>query len=527
VYERLTELIRQGDFQEALYEFQDEYFHIDERSFSDAGKLCVLEATLWESLRDCVAEFDALTKACQYDYGNYEIYYMLALYYMDINIDKAYLCMEMALHYCTDQEDRAVIESSFVELKSTGRVRVRNVSVMILSYNEPELLKKCITSVEENIPQGAFEIVVVDNASTELKTLDYLRSKRDTADYPFLLIENPENYGFSAGCNIGAANCNPENDIFFLNNDAILTPNAMFWLRMALYEDRNVGAAGAMSNSASLQEIDKSALIEFFLGKKDGDKDKIDSVLKVLQDADDEKTPWHKRLPLDQAIWAFEQYAASHCAPLRNPYIRSFRLTGFAVLVSRAAILELAREGQVFDEYFSPAYFEDDDLGIRIARAGFKQYLCKNSLIYHNGGGFGGNNEAMEKGREKFIQKWGFDIWNYSMPWIETCDRILELAAEKKGVLRVADFTCDFGANAAYLKSTFPDIYVAGVCNNPFAAGIAHNIVDDVIYGDLNCIRIPWPEHSFDVVIAEKKNVSKGQIGRCLKADGTTFLYEE
>ena len=270
VYEKLTELIRQGEYQEALYEFQEEYFHLDERSLADAGKLCVLEASLWEGLMDSVAEFDALVKACSYDYSNYEIYYMLALYYMDINIDKAYLCMEMALHYCNDPEDRAVIESSFIELKASGRVRVRNVSIMILSYNEPELLKLCVEAVEKNVPRGSFEIVVVDNSSNQTETIEYLRRKKETANYPFVLIENKGNFGFPTGCNIGAENCNPDNDVFFLNNDAILTPNALFWLRMALYEDRNVGAAGAMSNSASLQEIDKAAFANFFMERKDG-----------------------------------------------------------------------------------------------------------------------------------------------------------------------------------------------------------------------------------------------------------------
>jgi GT2 family glycosyltransferase len=496
MFDKLTELISNGEYNEALYEFQEEFFHIDERTPDEAAKLCILEASLWEVLSDSQAEFDAIARGLSYNPGDYELFYMLGLYYLNLNIDQAYLCMEMAAFYCDDEADREVILDTLSDLKCTPSVRVRNTSIMILSYNDLEIMKDCIKSVEDFCPAGTFEIVVVDNASTQEGVREYLREKRDSADYPFILIENEENVGFPKGCNIGAAACNKDNDIFFLNNDAVLMQNSLFFLRMGLYDSRDVGACSAFSNSASLQEIDTNDL-------------------------------WDERPPYKEAVEIFRKYARKNGVPKHLPYIKRFRLTGFALLLSRDAVGSIAADGQVFDEAFSPAYFEDDDLGIRIARAGFKQYLCKNSLIYHNGGGFGGNNEAMEKGREKFIQKWGFDIWNYSMPWIETCDRILELAAEKKGVLRVADFTCDFGANAAYLKSTFPDIYVAGVCNNPFAAGIAHNIVDDVIYGDLNCIRIPWPEHSFDVVIAEKKNVSKGQIGRCLKADGTTFLYEE
>ncbi len=532
MYERLTELIQQGDYQEALYEFQEEYFHIGERSFTDAGKLCVLEATLWEALMDSVAEFEALSKACTYDFSNYEIYYMLALYYMETNVDKAFLCMEMALHYCHDDSDRAVIESSFIGIKEDSRLRVRNVSIMILSYNDLELLKCCIESVEKYAPGGAYEVVVVDNASTEPGVIEYLRKKREEAAYPFTLVENRVNLGFPAGCNMGVIYCNQENDIFFLNNDAYLTPNALFWLRMALYEDRNVGACGAMSNSASLQEIDgkdfadhiKHGINEETLSDKE--KKYLESVRKIPEE-DFEKGLWHKKVEPRAAIWAFEQYAKRHCGPLGNPYIKTFRLTGFALLLSRSAIRDVGNNGVIFDELFSPGYFEDDDLGIRLARAGYRQYICKNSLIYHNGGsGFESHANAMEAGRQKFAEKWGFDIWSYSLPWNEACDEIIKLAARNGGVLRVIDFTCGFGANASYLKSIYPEIYVAGVCRASFSAGIAKLIADDCIYGDINCIRIPWPEHSFDVAIAEKTAVSKGQIGRCLKPGGKTFLFE-
>ena len=532
MFDRLTQLICQGDYQEALYEFQEEHFHLGERTYPDAGKLCVLEATLWEGLLDSVAEYGALSKACFYDYSNYEIYYMLALYYMDSNANKAYLCMEMALFYCHDESDRPIIENSLADLKNSGRVCVRNVSFMILSYNDTELIKKCIDSVEKYAPTGSYEIVVVDNDSTEAEVCEYLRDKKEKADYPFVLIESKENLGFPKGCNLGEKNCCKENDVFFLNNDAVLTPNALFFLRMGLYEDKNVGACGPMSNSASLQEVDRQHFEDVLtkeVQRQDisvEDKIRLNKALQVISDDLLKERSWHKELGIDDAIFAFNRYSARCSVPMKNPYIRCFRLTGFALLIARKALDDLLAEGYVFDELFSPGYFEDDDIGIRLARLGYRQYLCKNSFVYHNGGsGFEGHEDAMEAGRSKFAGKWGFDIWNYSMPWSETCEKILELARENNGILRVIDFTCDFGANASYLKGICPDIYVAGVCSNPFAAGIAARIADDVIFGDLNCIRIPWPEHSFDVVIAEKKDVSKGQIGRCLKNGGISFEF--
>ena len=122
MYEKLTNLIGEGDFKEALYEFQDEYLHIDEKNNIDAAKLCVLEATIWEALGDDTAEFDAIARGIAYDGSNYELFYMLGLYYRDINVNKAYLCMEMALYYYDNADDsgggddRAVLGDELLHL---------------------------------------------------------------------------------------------------------------------------------------------------------------------------------------------------------------------------------------------------------------------------------------------------------------------------------------------------------------------------------------------------------------------------
>lgn len=486
--DKLSELVSNGDYKEALYEFQDEFLHIEEKSPQEASKLCVFEATLWEALCDSRAEFDAISRGLSYNQKECELFYMLGLYYININLDQAFLCMEMALHYCEEADDREIIQNALEEIRSNRALRVRNTSIMILSYNDLDIMKECIEAIEEYQPAGSFEIVVADNASTEPGVLEYLREKKAGADYNFVLIENPENYGFSKGCNIGAAACDPGNDIFFLNNDAVLTRNALFFLRMGLYENRNVGATGPFSNSASLQELPVKELMGTGPEVKE----------------------------------ALIRHAARHSIPMAHAYIRRFRLTGFAVLVAREALDAVAPDMKVFDEYFSPAYFEDDDLGFRIAKAGFSQYLCKNSFVYHRGGsGFSGDkSRSVQEAREKFTEKWGFDIWGYCHPWYEVADQVIDLAAERGGILRVIDFTCGMGANASYIKSMCPDVYVAGVCFTSIEAGVAGNMADDVVWGEPNTLKLPWPEHSFDVAIAQKQFVSKARIAQCLKVGG-------
>lgn len=506
MFEKLEKLITTGDYKEALYEFQNRYFHIGELDRENAAKLCILEASIWEGLQDYVAEFRAISRGMGYAPTNYELFYMLGLYYRYLNVNKAYLCMEMAYFYC-DNEDKSVIEETLSEFKTAPGMRVRNVSVMVLSYNDFEILKCCIDAIERYLPDNSFEVVVVDNASTQEGVREYLEGKRDSASYRFKLIESDDNLGFPKGCNLGYRYCDPDNDVFFLNNDAVLTSNALFYLRMGLYEDRNVGSCSAMSNGASRQEIDP-ALFEKY--------------------AEEELSyGWHKKLGFEKSLDIFKRFASDNSNPDFNSYIRRFRLTGFALLVSHDALKDVAPDGMVFDEMYSPGFFEDDDLGIRLAALGYRQYVCTNSFIYHDGGGgFEGHNDCFENNRERFKEKWGFDVWGYCLHWEEAAAAVIAYAKEVKRPLRILDFSCGLGATPSFLKSALPDCYVCGVCVSSFAAKIAGTIADEIAFGELNTCALPWADHSFDVVIHEKETVCLARASQFLINNGIIINEE-
>ena len=86
-------------------------------------------------------------------------------------------------------------------------------SIIILTFNSLDLNRKCIDSVLKNT-KGDFEIIIVDNASTD-STPDYLKTLTDSK---IKVILNKENLGFSKGNNIGAKNATG-NVLVFLNND--------------------------------------------------------------------------------------------------------------------------------------------------------------------------------------------------------------------------------------------------------------------------------------------------------------------
>ena len=71
-----------------------------------------------------------------------------------------------------------------------------DVSIIIVNWNTRQLLYDCILSVYENINEMNFEIIVVDNDSSD-GSVDMIKSK-----FPAVkLLTNSRNLGFAAANN--------------------------------------------------------------------------------------------------------------------------------------------------------------------------------------------------------------------------------------------------------------------------------------------------------------------------------------
>ncbi|MBK5284704.1 MAG: glycosyltransferase family 2 protein [Bacteroidia bacterium] len=94
------------------------------------------------------------------------------------------------------------------------------LSIIIINYNTYKLTCNCITSIIEKTRNIKYEIILVDNASTEC-TPDKFKEKFAT----ITLIRNNENRGFAVGCNDGIRLAQGKY-ILLLNSDTILLNNA-------------------------------------------------------------------------------------------------------------------------------------------------------------------------------------------------------------------------------------------------------------------------------------------------------------
>jgi GT2 family glycosyltransferase len=110
------------------------------------------------------------------------------------------------------------------------------VSVVVVTYNGLKYLAPCLQSLRhQSLPRDAYEVVVVDNASTD-GSAEAIR-----ANHPWVrLVAQVSNSGFAGGCNAGIRHSQGQY-IALLNNDAIASPNWLERLLAAGEEDHRIG----------------------------------------------------------------------------------------------------------------------------------------------------------------------------------------------------------------------------------------------------------------------------------------------
>jgi GT2 family glycosyltransferase len=98
-------------------------------------------------------------------------------------------------------------------------------SIIIVSYNTRELLKKCLSSIDGSYKT---EIIVVDNGSTDgsVETIKKLATRYSFGNVKFKIILNKENMGFAKAVNQGIRKASGDY-ILLLNSDIIVKPKAI------------------------------------------------------------------------------------------------------------------------------------------------------------------------------------------------------------------------------------------------------------------------------------------------------------
>ena len=249
------------------------------------------------------------------------------------------------------------------EQSGAGTSELPLVSVVIPTFNKWEYTEKCLTAIFANTRYPRFEVIVVDNASSD-ETPERLKA----IGPPLRLRLNPENEGFARGSNQGAAMANGEL-ILFLNNDTEPFEGWMTELVRVVLQYPDVAIVGSQLLFPN-GTIQHAGVVVNYGG-----------------------------LPPIAALHAFYQRP-----PSEGPQgLTEFRCVTAACMLIRRTVFE---EVEHFDELYVNGY-EDVDLCFKVVERGHRIIYNPRSIAVHH--------ESVSEGRHRYEDE---NLWLLTKRWL-------------------------------------------------------------------------------------------------------------
>ena len=235
----------------------------------------------------------------------------------------------------------------------------KKVSVVVPCLNHLEYTKETLDALEDNTPTDKYdlELVIVDDGSDD-ETPDYFSVESSRGRFEnFLYLRNENNLGFAPAVNRGILESNHHADyISIFNNDVLVGPDWLTPLCEVLDWKEEIGMVNCTIHHTKNDFLAAGENI-----------DPIDTRVHI----------WEKNGP-----WVFKK--------------------------------EVFDDIGIFDEQFTPAYYEDDDIMVRMCLTGWVFGRVENSISYHYLG-ITRNGELLKRNGEgyyndnflRFCKKWG------------------------------------------------------------------------------------------------------------------------
>lgn len=226
------------------------------------------------------------------------------------------------------------------------------VSVIIVNYNKRQMTQECIDSVFDKTQDVKFEVILVDNASTDGSREHF--SKEPRIQY----IYNQENVGFGRANNIGMEAASG-NYFFLLNNDTLLRNNAVKLFFDYAEAHGPVAFYGGWLHNAKGELVHSGA-----------------KMMSVSSDLHIASLAWTLRIPLLRNIAG----ATKNVDAVPNGQVcqKVGYVTGADLFLNRSIVDQVG----MFDPRFF-MYCEESDWQKRAQEKGIPSYLIKGPQIIH------------------------------------------------------------------------------------------------------------------------------------------------
>jgi GT2 family glycosyltransferase len=217
-------------------------------------------------------------------------------------------------------------------------------------FNGVAATERCLHSFVETRIRAAHRLLIVNDASSDAKVAPLLDrfarecAKRDSLDVQ--VRHNAINRGFTWNVNQAIAALRPDEHLLLLNSDTLVTDGWLDELVATAESDAKIGTVTPFSNNATI-----CSLPDFSREWPVPDANERARIAKALA------TQRADAIDIPTAI-------------------------GFCMLITRACLDAVGK----FDiENFPRGYGEENDFSMRAAAKGFRNVLCPNAYVAHEG----------------------------------------------------------------------------------------------------------------------------------------------
>lgn len=228
------------------------------------------------------------------------------------------------------------------------------ISIIIVTFNSEEFIKECIDSIYNQTKRSEFEILLIDNNSSDNTIKIVYKEFPDVR-----IIRNTKNTGFASANNKGIKRAYGDY-LLFLNPDTYLVNDALSVMKEFLQKNRMSGCAGAR--------------LEYYNDKFQLSCRKFPNVINVFFGRKSVFRHFFPRNPISRDYM------------MENLDYSKIQEVDWVMGAAMMIKMDVLKEIGLFDErYF--LFVEDTDLCYRMRREGYLIHYLPEAIIKHYHGG--------------------------------------------------------------------------------------------------------------------------------------------